>query len=532
MSGMLLRLLVVDGGITMFLSKKSINWAKQHIDKYFDSDFYVKPFEFKAIWANWGEVENYLVSTQLETLVSRVKRPIVMPTPKKTFGFRMVHQLDPIDSLIYTALAHEISELVEAKRVSESEGVVFSYRIKPDDSGNFFSQGTGYTEFKKRSTELAKKYSYVLVTDITDFYNQIYHHRLQNAIQSCGDGLDEISKIIERFLMELTNQVSRGVPVGPAASIVFAEASLIDIDDFILNREFDYVRYVDDIRIFSNSIVELERILHDLTAYLYKSHRLVLSSSKTKIINTDDFVAQYIDDPVEKEKEAIHEAIKSQNIQITGDYPYLEPVGDIENLPPESKVKAQAKAFVNLMEDIIGLDTLDLGLARHILRRARYLRTRAILPLLLKNFDKFAPVIRDVMLYLGTVTNSKMFEYNQASIEDIVTSSRSYKYPHVKYWVDNYLADTKFTLKSPILRGVVSKSVIRIQAINSITQRLLPWVREHKDMIDQVSPWDRRAIIYSGQILSKDERTHWMDSVLLKEDIVDRSIASYIKSFL
>jgi hypothetical protein len=33
---------------------------------------------------------------------------------------------------------------------------------------------------------LAGKYPYIVKTDIVDFYNQIYHHTLENQIDECG----------------------------------------------------------------------------------------------------------------------------------------------------------------------------------------------------------------------------------------------------------------------------------------------------------------------------------------------------------
>ncbi len=39
------------------LTEESLDFARQHIEKYYDSDFFPKPFEFEAIWHNWNEVK-------------------------------------------------------------------------------------------------------------------------------------------------------------------------------------------------------------------------------------------------------------------------------------------------------------------------------------------------------------------------------------------------------------------------------------------------------------------------------------------
>src|SRR5262249_43699154 len=184
-------------------------------------------------------------------------------------------------SLIYTALTYKVADAIESRRVEVDRSVACSYRIKTTPGGYFFHNDKGYESFFNKCFELNNRYSYVLATDINNFYNSIYLHRLQNPIESCDPNLEEVSKAIEDFLLSLNNGPSIGIPVGPAPSIVMAEALMIDVDEFILDKEIQYVRYVDDLRLFSNSLNELRMLLADLTHYLYNVHRLTLSSSKT-----------------------------------------------------------------------------------------------------------------------------------------------------------------------------------------------------------------------------------------------------------
>lgn len=44
--------------------------------------------------------------------------------------------------------------------------------------------------------------------------------------------------------MKLQTKISRGVPVGPVASIVMTEALMLDVDFFILSEDEKYVRYI------------------------------------------------------------------------------------------------------------------------------------------------------------------------------------------------------------------------------------------------------------------------------------------------
>lgn len=90
---------------------------------------------------------------------------------------------------------------------------------------------------------------------------------------------------------------------------------MADVDNYIMSLTNDFTRYVDDIRIFTKDRATALIILHRLTEYLYTSHRLVLSGSKTKIKETDEFMKQ---DLINEEKEESIAKMKKQE-EITFD---------------------------------------------------------------------------------------------------------------------------------------------------------------------------------------------------------------------
>src|SRR5208337_4961532 len=94
----------------------------------------------------------------------------------------------------------------------------------------------------------------------------------------------------------------RGLPVGPAASIVLAEACLNDVDMFIIRRGLAHTRYVDDIRIFCRNYRDAMWTLYELTDYLYTAHRLALNASKTRIMTRKNFAKYELLDPEEEEE--------------------------------------------------------------------------------------------------------------------------------------------------------------------------------------------------------------------------------------
>ena len=235
------------------INADSLDFALRHITTYYDTDFFPRAEEFLAIGHSWDEVKNHILESDLDHILSAP--PLVEPWPKTRSGFRIVHRPEPLDSIVFAALAKTIASDVEAARASPE--VACSYRISESDR-SFFADGSGFNVYRERCENLSTDFPFVLSADISDFYNKIYLHRLQNAIQSATDDPPGISKRIEYFLTALNTRASQGIPVGPAASIIMAEATLIDADQFIYGRGFEHVRYVDDFRIFGNSLQELK----------------------------------------------------------------------------------------------------------------------------------------------------------------------------------------------------------------------------------------------------------------------------------
>ena len=292
------------------LAEESLDWSLKHLSNYYDSDFYPRLFEFDAIKHAWRNIKKHIQSININKYTP--KTPVLTLAPKINATYRIVHQLDPIDSLILTALVYELSQPIEKYRIPEMEHIACSYRIKPDLNGSFFDRDeNGWDNFTVKTEELVNRFAegVVLVTDITDFYNQIYVHRIRNIIEEAdGSSFGKHARTLEAFLMNLNTKMSRGVPVGPATSIILAEAIMADIDKKILTYTSDFVRWVDDTRIFFESWEQADFVLRELTGYLYSSHRLVFSGEKTKILSVDEFRKVYVQNNKEREEEMARNA--------------------------------------------------------------------------------------------------------------------------------------------------------------------------------------------------------------------------------
>jgi hypothetical protein len=500
------------------LTEQSLEFARDHIRKFYDSDFFPKPIEFEALWHQWDDVKKELTSKNIAKLWVTSPRAMTIAKPKA--GFRVVHQLEPLDALVYTALASHVAPSVEAARMPADLHIACSYRFQIAD-GSYFAGGSGWSNFTTKTEQLAEQSSYILVTDITDFYNQIYLHRLNNGIESADSSLKPTADDIEKFLSTLNGKSSQGVPVGPAASIVMAEAVLIDVDVFLRDQGVAHTRYVDDFRIFSDSPRELQKVLERLTLYLYENHRLTLSTEKTLLMEAKAYVKEHLHNTYAEEKIKLLATLEVVN-------PYTNEVEEIEvEIDDDEELqKAQLKAAI---ENILKYEHLDLGLARSVIRTARRNNISAIASHILIAFDYFVPVVNDVALYLYEVTDDSLAVELLPLLEYIIDAA-SLDSELVRFWIEWYVAQYPTYMASPKLHGFVFGGAnIENQAVAAITTKNIAWVRDHKASVYNLGGWARRSILNAARVLPSDEREHWLKLFINNSPVIlDRWVAKWV----
>lgn len=500
------------------LTDQSLEFAREHIHKYYDSDFFPKPIEFDALWHQWNDVKKELMSKNVGKLWVTPPRAMTIAKPKG--GFRVVHQLEPLDAVVYTSLACEVAPAVEAARMAADSNIACSYRLAIAN-GSYFAGGSGWTNFGQKTEKLAAKYSHVLITDITDFYNQIYLHRLNNAIESADASLKPVADDIEMFLSTVNSKSSQGVPVGPAASIVMAEAVLIDVDVFLRDQGIEHTRYVDDFRIFANSPRKLHKVLECLTLYLYEHHRLTVSSEKTFVMGTEEYVQKHLHNNYVEEKSQLLETLEIFN-PYTNEFEDL----DFDDLDEDERQQSQ---LLTAIERVLAYEHLDLGLARSVIRTARRNSISVIAKHLLENFEFFAPAVNDVVLYLREVTDADLAKALRPIVEALLESP-ALDSQLVRFWMEWYVAQYADFMQSPKIHQFIFGSTnVENQALAAITTKNVAWVRNHKATVYNLGGWARRAVLNASRVLPSDERNHWLKLFVGNSPVIlDRWVAMWV----
>lgn len=274
------------------LTQAELDAAFQAIEHHGFSALLPTPIEWKTVRDHWPEFRTFLQTIDLRTYTPY--QPLTVYAPKSRYMLRVVKLLHPQDLILYTALILILKNEIEGARDPVSRKRVFSFRSDVTISNQLYQADGSYERYRARLRMRAKRKTikFVALADISDFYPRIYQHRLENSLQAVASGprsTEAAKLLINRLASVLAKgrshgKISYGVPVGPLASRLLAEATLLDVDAALALEEFDFVRWVDDFNFFCASEAEAQHCLFFLAEWLFEHHGLTLQPSKTKVI--------------------------------------------------------------------------------------------------------------------------------------------------------------------------------------------------------------------------------------------------------
>lgn len=509
------------------LSLAALDWARKHLIRENDTDLFPLPFEITVLSKNWLTARQRLSKIDVSGHKWSQFRKILIP--KDGFMFRSVCQLARIDSFLFAALITKIGDKIESRRATKSQ--VFSYRFYPTRAGEFYGGANNWEGFWSKSRHVAKTCGWVAIADITDFYNQIYHHTFENELIA-----SRIAKPLRAALLNLakstTDGVSKGLPVGPHGAHLLAELCLVPVDNYLITKGYMICRYVDDIHIFCSDRQGAQAAIYDLADILDKTQKITLNRSKTQILESREFVRRasqsIIDNPINQEEHDILRVIKAR----VND-PYrrislrlLSPA-DIARLSRE-RIEAALSAYVS------GTGDVNYVRLRWLLRRLAQVGAPGGVEFIVRNLDKLLPAIADAALYLQTAEENYEGSWQDIGAELI----RALQKPLFKQ--SEYLSVIMINLFSRIadldhrdkvlqmfddVPGLAKRKIVLVAA----TAGAADWLRQFRTKVGTLDPWLRRAVLYAARVLPPEEGRFWIKQVADRDDFLEQAIAAAIK---
>ncbi len=515
------------------LKTDSVNWAIDHLVYKGDTDLFPKPFEINAFSAERDFVINSLSRVDIGSYKWGTSRRAIVP--KTRLFFRKATQLDPFDSLVLGAIIHEFGQNIEEKRIPKEANSVFSYRFQPSLEGELYNKESNWNLFWEISVEKAKTIpnGFVAITDVVDYYNQINHHVVGHELEQCRIPGEIVNSII-RLISGITEGVSRGIPVGPHVVHLLAEIAFNPIDRSLISRDYEFTRYVDDICIFCRTEVEAESALFDFAEILDKHQRLTPQARKTAIMPALKFINMAIekaaDDTTNDAEKAVLDVINKYSLDDRYRRFSISKLTDSElKLFEADKIEAVFNFYLKRKEP-------DFPRFRWFLRRLSQVGVPAGVSFLIKNIESLTPAIGELCLYIASVEKFTSADWNEighrllSSLDlPLIERNDFLKLVLVDLFsvvpeldcLNNLLA--LFNNASPFVRRKI------IKAATSGGQ--YHWLRELKEEIKVVDPWQRRAIILGASSFSKEEKKYWLNRVIRDNyGFTDNIVAYWVRN--
>ncbi|MDI6447521.1 RNA-directed DNA polymerase [Anaerobaca lacustris] len=511
----------------MTLQPESIDWAIDFVQAHSDGDLFPKILEVAAIADDKRKFVSQIAGTTLGEFAPGSCRRFIVP--KDEMSYRQATQLDPQDSIILSALVYQYGLQIESQRLPATR--VFSYRFGPTLPDGLYSGKPAWNDFWKAAAAHAQHSTHILYCDIADFYNQVYHHTVENQLIAAALPNQAIKWIVA-LLGSTTAGVSRGVPVGPHAIHLIAESTLIPIDNSLQGAGLKFIRYADDILVFCRSDRKAKSALATVASVLDKQQRLTLQRYKTKIYDPAEFrnlCGQMIEDrPINADEEALVDLIK----KYSGGDPYK--IISYAQVSQADWAAISPDSIRRVIEEYINTQAVDYVRLRWFYRRLAQIGHPGAIEVSLEYIERLGPCFANICFYLASVQSVPIREWKRIGSALL----RLLRMPEVE--ANEYfrlLILSLFTRNSDLnhftrLRNLfqqadpfIRREVILAAKINGA----LDWIRELKEDYPSMDPWQQRAMLFALSGLGKDEKSHFIrrQSVLRP---FDKVLAKWAKS--
>ncbi|MEQ5768493.1 RNA-directed DNA polymerase [Halomonas sp. H33-56] len=271
----------------------NIRATLKHLRQDMRDDWFYDAVRYEDLLSNRRSLHE-IITQNLEINHGEYKsgHKAIYDVPKRALGLRYTLELDFYDRFLYQAICSYLipyfdpllSNRVFSHRYNKygKEKYIFKHRIEL------------WNSFENISHLAIVDDKTLLVTDLLNYFEQISIDAIEEAfvemisdIQASGADKNKIRSAVStlRMLLEKWCYSERhGLPQNRDASSFIANVVLDAVDKSMVEKGYDYFRYVDDIRIICSGEHQAKRALNDLIFELRKLG-LNINSKKTVILD-------------------------------------------------------------------------------------------------------------------------------------------------------------------------------------------------------------------------------------------------------
>lgn len=490
------------------LSPTSLLHAIKHLCKYGDTDVFPHLPELAFLREQEAEIIEELKKLDLDTYSPGSAVEAV--APKSRYGFRIVHQLPILDTVLLLAAVVEIGGPIEAQRAAVAGLEAFSYRFAADGKGSLFRTDRTYKDWLNAQLTFIQsnlKIKQVTVTDISDFYARINFHRLENLLDEAAQN-HGAARYIKKHIKLIRAKQSFGLPVGGSAARLLAELALTDTDRALQHDGRLATRFVDDFRIFLRADENPYDVLAFLAEQLGINEGLSLNVAKTTVYTRTEFLTYLKKLLTDVSDEAEGTALGV----LTADL-YFDDDPD-----PDELKKLMSMNLLGFLQEEVGKDAFDLGHIKVIFRALKIAKPIGASDYLATNFAELVVFAKEVVLLMQVLQaeNPGCFDNLTDAVIDTVLASPASSIQLIRTW-----------LLELFVRGTVPIAVAGIKKLEALSSPLdrrqlhlirgriadKNFFRKNKTAFSQLSALEQPSFIWGASCLPKDEYEKWLSTI-------------------
>ncbi len=471
------------------------------------TDFVLSEFEAKILEAYPGLIAQKVtdaISAGRGNGLDYEPNPLrTIDVPKRDFTVRPGAIPTIRDRVYYQALCDALAPTIESKLAGTQ--ILFSYRLVDAKGPQMFRlPSESYAEFSATLNKHCEDpaYAYVVDADVASYFEHIDHHPIVNTLH--GFGCEPVLvEAVGTLLRKWRNGVSHGIPQGLWPSDLIGNFYLSPLDSHMILERWQYVRYVDDIRIFTKSLVDARRALLSMSRKL-GALGLSLNSEKTSILPKEEFCKK-----LRPASEKLVDLVAKRKAWMKALDPYFSEFKPSSESPLE---KADVNQLLEILRDATSEHPVKEGDVKFCLnslfginaKEARVTATN-----LLADYPHLTSYVVNFLASTG---------YDPDIGQQLVTflSSENNLYDWQEMWILRYFFTAKGMPKD--LRAFVRNIVVnrnknnatRTMAIHLLGElgELADWQSLREQVRNEDSNWVRAYIVLGTRKLPKDDRNH------------------------
>lgn len=500
------------------IPKKFIKRAAENVISFGDTDVFPFPFENILIRRDRDGFISVIEELAENFETSMVSNPPQFEStlvPAGYQGYRWATQICPFWNAYLLAAVLRHGDEIEAARVPTALHHVHSYRVDGNlKNPAIFQSDYNWRSFMLRSHDAAQRSNYVVVTDVSEFYRRIYHHRIENSLEqvSASNLPDKIVELLKQF----SGGSSYGLPIGGPAARIMSEVVINQIDHLLMAKGIEFCRFSDDFHIFTSTEEEAYKAIQQLSELLILNQGLTLQKSKTRILPASEFLSTF---PNHLLPGAQPQTDRERLFSLSLNFDPYAPTADEDY--EELKASLGNIDFLALLDEELSKSQIHNPTVSKLIKGLKVttgrIRTSAI-KTILDSIGILYPVFTQLLIVLNSIKEELRDAEFVLICEQLLHLSESGSYimsldihrcfavrilqSFPGYRVDA-LFDNWYQHGSPILRRDIIAAYIARNA----------WLQlsDLKHRIAGASPWERRAFIAGSYVLG-DEGKHWRNA--------------------